>query len=125
MSLKDLVSQVVADGSVSAEEVQSLRTEILADGKVDREEVDALFEINNACSAGENAPEWEQFFVEAVSAHILEDGAVDEEEATYLIAKIEGDGNVDKTERALLANLKAKATAVHPSLLSRMTSLGL
>jgi len=126
MSLKDLVTQVTADGSVSALEVEELKKAVLADGTVDREEADALFEVNTACSENpENAPEWETFFVDAVSSHILADGNVDEEEATYLIGKIEGDGKVDKAERALLANLKAKAKSIHPSLLSRMTSLGL
>ncbi len=116
--LQILKDAVVADGKVDADEVAKLEAAIFADGKVDKEEAEVLFEINDKVSGAENDPGWTPLFVKAISAFVLEDekspGVVDAEEAEFLKAKIHSDGKVDETEKALLQNLKEKATGEIP-----------
>ena len=111
--LLDLVKEIVADGIVDTEEAKGIRERIFADGIIDREEADFLFSINDAVSGKENDPAWKDLFVEALTKHVLEDeispGEVDDDEADYLIAKIESDGKVDDIELALLINIVANA----------------
>ena len=51
--------------------------------------------------------------INAITAYVLEDemspDVIDEDEADYLYEQINGDGQIDDTERALLENIKAKA----------------
>lgn len=128
-NLDKLVADIIADGKVDAQEVETLRKELYADGKIDREEADALFKINNAVSKNQNDPSWKTFFVDAISMHILGDvnspGAVDEEEAKWLVAAVEGDGVLDATEKALLINIKAKAKSISPILTKKMVASGI
>ena len=108
-NLDELKKSLLADGKIDKEEVEQLRTVLYADGVIDAEEVAFLFELNDAVSGENNAPEWKEFFVEAISDNILADGEIDEEEVKMLSEKIGADGQVDETEEALLLNLKAKA----------------
>ena len=116
--LQTLKAAVLEDGVVDADEVSQLEGVIFEDGKVDREEADTLFAINDAVSGKDNAPEWTPFFVKAISSHVLEDEAspnvVDEGEAEWLKTKIHSDGTVDATEKALLSEIKTKATGDIP-----------
>jgi uncharacterized tellurite resistance protein B-like protein len=118
--LEKLVKAVVADGKVDAQEVDQLRAVLYADGKIDREEADAVFKINNAVSGHANDPAWETFFIKVISDHLLEDenspGAIDDDEAKWLVKAVEGDGKLDELEKALLRNLKAKAKKISPLL---------
>jgi uncharacterized tellurite resistance protein B-like protein len=109
----ELKTSILADGVIDESEVKQLREVLYADGKIDREEAEFLFELNDAVSGKANDDSWEALFVEAITSHLLEDetspGEIDEDEAKWLLAKIQGDGQLDKTERALLLNLKNKA----------------
>lgn len=112
-NLEELKKELLADGIIDAAEVQTIKEVIYEDGKIDKEEADFLFEINDAVSGKENAPEWKTLFVDAITAYLLEDetspGEIDDDEAKELYDQIKGDGQVDDTERALLENLKAKS----------------
>ena len=69
--------------------------------------------MNDAVTGKDNAPEWKELFIDAITAYVLEDemspDVIDEDEADYLYEQINGDGQIDDTERALLENIKAKA----------------
>ncbi|MBC7552768.1 MAG: TerB family tellurite resistance protein [Taibaiella sp.] len=112
-SLEDLKQDLLADGKIDAAEVAELEKHLYADGKIDTDEADFLFELNNAVSGNENAPEWEIFFIEAISGYLLDDvnsaGEIDEDEATWLHDKITGDGSIDATERNLLLHLSERS----------------
>jgi len=129
MSLQDLKTAILADGVVDAGEVTQLKTAILADGVVDREEADVLFEINDKVSGKANAPEWGDFFVSAISDHVLKDektpGVVDQAEGDYILGKVIADGKIDDLERRLLANIKANAIQVPTNLTAKFTELGI
>lgn len=114
--MKDLVASIIADGKVDFEEVVSLREAIYADGKVSEEEADAIFEINDAVSGNDNCPEWTELVIEVISDFVLNDeetpGVISEEEGAYLVKKIQGDGQVDDVERALLIHLDEEADSI-------------
>ena len=125
---RNLVESVLEDGVVDGDEVTALRAEIFADGEVDRDEAEALFEINDGVSGADNDAGWTDLFVEGISSYVLDDdgspGAVDGDEASWLLAQIDGDGQVDETELALLRNIRGRATSVAEPLNSRMVALG-
>ena len=112
-TLNKLKKSILADGVIDKDEVKQLQEVLYADGVIDKEEAEFLFELNDAVSGKDNDPAWEELFVNAISAFLLEDesspGEIDDEEAKWLLAKIQGDGQLDQIEKALLANLKAKA----------------
>lgn len=112
-NLDELKKALLEDGVIDAEEVKTIKDVIYEDGKIDKEEADFLFELNDAISGKDNAPEWKELFIDAITAYVLEDevspGEIDDYEAEYLYNQIKGDGQVDDTERTLLENIKSKA----------------
>ena len=129
-NLETLKKSLLADGTIDSAEVVQLHTEIFDDGVVDRAEADLMFDLNDATTdtVGGQCPEFCELFVKCISSFVLHDdvtpGAVDEEEATYLLNRLQGDGQVDANERALLTNIKTNATSVHPSLASFIETQG-
>ena len=120
-TLNELKKSILTDGVIDEAEVIQLRQVLYADGEIDKEEAAFLFELNDAVSGKKNHESWETFFVEAITSYLLEDetspGEIDDEEAQWLLSKIQGDGQLDKTENALLDNLKKKAKKF-PSILN-------
>lgn len=112
-NLDELKKDLLSDGIIDVEEVETIKHKIYEDGKIDREEANFLFELNGAVTGKDNAPEWKELFIDAITAYVLEDEmspyVIDEDEADYLYEQINGDGQIDDTERALLENIKAKA----------------
>ena len=112
-NLDELKKDLLSDGIIDVEEVETIKQKIYEDGKIDREEANFLFELNDAVTGKDNAPEWKELFIDAITAYVLEDemspDVIDEDEADYLYEQINGDGQIDDTERALLENIKAKA----------------
>lgn len=111
-NLDELKKNLLSDGIIDVEEVETIKHKIYEDGKIDREEANFLFELNDAVTGKDNAPEWKELFIDAITAYVLEDemspDVIDEDEADYLYEQINGDGQIDDTERALLENIKAK-----------------
>ncbi|NLK93114.1 MAG: TerB family tellurite resistance protein [Bacteroidales bacterium] len=118
--LNELKKSILADGVIDEQEVKQLREVLYADGIIDKEEAEFLFELNDAVSGKENHASWKTLFIEAITSFLLEDemspGVVDEDEAKWLLAKIEGDGKLDDIEVSLLNNLKSKAKQLPQSL---------
>ena len=110
--LDELKDSILADGVIDEVEVAQLREELYADGVIDKEEAEMLFELNDLVSGKDNHPDWEAFFVEAISSYLLDDatspGEIDDAEAKWLLTQMQSDGQLDKTERALLVSLKSK-----------------
>ena len=122
-TLDELGKELLADGIIDASELKELEKVLYADGVIDKEEADFLFELNNAVSGKENAPEWKAFFVKAITSLVLEDetspGEIDDDEAKYLYDQLKGDGQIDDIEKALLENIKAKSKNF-PALLAEL-----
>ena len=122
-TLEELKKELLEDGIIDAQEVATLEEVIFEDGVVDKEEADFLFDLNNAVSGNDNAPEWKDFFVKAITSFVLDDdksnGEIDDDEAKYLYDQIKSDGKIDEIEKALLENIKAKSRNF-PSLLEEL-----
>lgn len=129
--LEQLKTAILADGVIDGDEVRTISAAIYEDGKIDREEADFMFALNDAVSGKENHYSWKDLFVKAITDHVLKDdtsyGSVDDEEADYLIGKIQGDGKIDEIEQALLLKIIEKATGTcdkfHDFVLSSFKSL--
>lgn len=80
--------------------VEALREEIFADGKVTKEEVLDLWAKKDAQE--ETTAEFDSLFAEAVMAWLLADGQIDEEEAQFIVDKINEDDSIDDAEDKLL-----------------------
>jgi hypothetical protein len=121
--LNELKKEIVEDGVIDADEVAKLRERLFADGVIDREEAEFLFDLNDATSGKQHDPSWSVLFVEALTDHLLQDetspGDIDDDEAEWLIGCIEGDGQLDDNEKALLESLKAKATGYNEKLTAK------
>lgn len=90
---------------------------------MDRTEADMLFDINDATTGNVgHASSWRELFVQAISKHVLEDevspNEIDDDEADWLIARIEGDGKLDDNEEALLMQIKKQASVLSERLRS-------
>lgn len=83
--------------------VEELREEIMADGVVTKEEVEMLWEKKDS-QEGDTTSEFDAFFAEAVMAWLLADGEISDEEAQYLIDKI-NEGDTDDAEDELLESI--------------------
>ena len=122
-TLEELKKELLADGIIDAAEVKELEEVLYEDGVIDKDEADFLFELNNAVSGKENAPEWKDFFVKAITSFVLDDeqsnGEVDDDEAKYLYDQIKGDGQIDDIEKSLLENIKAQSKNF-PALLAEL-----
>ncbi|TPN82142.1 TerB family tellurite resistance protein [Aquimarina algicola] len=109
-SLEVLKKEILEDGVIDAAEVKEIEEVIYADGTIDQEEADFLFELNDAVSGKSNDSAWEGLFVKAITSFVLDDdgstGEIDAEEEKYLLDQIQGDGQIDNVEKALLVNLK-------------------
>jgi hypothetical protein len=111
--LNELKKSILADGVIDEAEVKQLREVLYADGKIDKEEAEFLFELNDAVSGKANHSSWETLFVRAITSFLLDNkipqGEINDEDALWLLNKILKDGLLDKTEKALLNNLKGMA----------------
>lgn len=119
-NLSELKKSILADGIIDEQEVNQLREVIYEDGKIDKEEADFIFELNDAVSGKANHSSWKTLFVDVITDFLLEDvnspGIIDEDEAKWLVEKLQSDGKLDILELTLLQNLKAKAKQLPQSL---------
>lgn len=110
-----LAEQAQADGRITAEEILGLRRDGWADGRIEPAEAEAIFVLNDHLA--ERTNEWADFFVEAITEYVLAGGNprgfVGEDQADWLIGRLDRDGRVDSlVELELLAELFEKAQAV-------------
>ncbi len=126
--IADVVKAILEDGVIDAAEVTQLRGRLYADGVIDQDEAEALFEINDGVKGKANSPDWAKLFSEAICDYLLKDeatpGEVDDDEAAWLIEKLEGDGEIDANERILLIALKEKAKKLSDKLRAKLKEWG-
>ena len=114
-----LVDDIIAKGSVSADDVLRLRQTMFKDGLIDRAEAEQVFHIDAACT--EKDPAWSEFFVDALTDHVVwkvePKKYVTDEKADFLISHILRDGRVDsETELELLINVVHWSVSCPPPL---------
>jgi hypothetical protein len=116
---RTLTEEAMADGAISVEEILALRKEGWSDGKIDADEAEVIFEQNDDLQ--DSTPEWTDYFVEAICAYLIANsvprGYVNQQQADWLIAKIDRESGVESMgELELLATLFEKAESVPESL---------
>ena len=119
MHFHALADQAAADGVISPQEILALRQAGWSDGKMTTEEAEALFAVNDRVA--DRSPEWCDFFIEAVSELLVNGleprGYVTEEQAAWLIARLDHDGRLDSlTELELLVKVIERALNVPDSI---------
>ena len=132
--LESVKEAVILDGIVDKEEVEMIKKVIYGSGGgdgsgVDRNEAEMIFDINDATTKNEGHDStWKDLFVEAISKHVLEDdkspNEIDQEEGDWLISKIEGDGEYDANEKALLQYIQSNATKIEGKLKFKIEMFG-
>jgi len=118
-SYPDFAAALKAGAPISAEDVLAVRRWVWPDGSVSAAEAEALFELNR--SAKDAAPEWADFFVEAMVDYVVNQtpprGYVEESHAAWLIGQIEQDGApITATELALVVKVLESALNAPASL---------
>ncbi|MDR3109804.1 MAG: TerB family tellurite resistance protein [Planctomycetaceae bacterium] len=126
--ITEVVKSILADGVIDDAEVTQLRNRLYADSKIDKDEADALFEINEGVKGKKNSDAWTTLFADAICDFLLKDeispGIVDDSEGAWLIQKLEGDGEIDENEKALLNALKTKAISLPANLNTKLKTWG-
>ncbi len=96
-SFSDFSAALKAGAPVTADDVLALRRWVWPDGVVSDSEAEALFALNR--QVADAPPEWDDFFIEAISEHVLNASEphlyVDDATAAWLI------GEVDKDDTAV------------------------
>jgi hypothetical protein len=103
---------VLADGTIDNREVGILRKAILADAHVDQEEMEFLVELRSAArkKKGEENPNFEKLFADAVSNYVLgSGGSISAEKTAWLKQTLVGKKADDSTKK-LLGKLKKGVT---------------
>ena len=118
-ALGELETEVLSSGSISAEDVLSLRRAIYGDGEIKQDEADFLFHLNQ--KSRDNDGTWDEFYVEALTDYFVwkrgPDGLLSDEDAQLLIDRIGADNKVEHpTELKLLSNILYRAQSVPQSL---------
>lgn len=114
MHFAQIARQAAAGGAITAEEILALRRAGWADGAMAADEVEAVFLLNDALA--EPTAEWSDFFVEAIGEFVLNGtdpkGYVSEDNAAWLIARIDRDGTLQgMTELELLVRVLERGTS--------------
>ena len=113
MHFAQIARQAAAGGAITAEEILALRRAGWADGTMAPDEAEAVFLLNDALA--EPTAEWSDFFVEAIGEFVLNGtvpkGYVSEDNAAWLIARIDRDGALQgMTELELLVRVLERGT---------------
>jgi hypothetical protein len=113
MHFAEIARQAAADGAITADEILALRRAGWSDGTLSADEAEAVFLLNDAL--GEPTAEWSDFFVEAIGEFVVNGtdprGYVSEDNARWLIARIDRDGALQgMTELELLVRVLERAT---------------
>lgn len=112
MHFRSLADQAMIDGSITAEEILDLRRAGWGDGTIHPQEAEALFVLNDHLTSRPAA--WTDFFVEALGEFIVNGseprGYVSDEQAAWLIARVDHDGRVESlAELELLVRVAERA----------------
>lgn len=119
MQFRSLAETAAADGEIDAAEILSLRRSAWPDGRISPDEAEAIFVVNDRIAAP--TTEWSDFFTEALVEFIVNTaeprGYVSEDNARWLIERVQHDGKVNSlTELELVVHVLEKALSAPDSL---------
>ena len=109
----ELRKRIFADGKIRDKDVTLLREMLITDHKLTRETGNFLFDIKDNTTRQNQCESFKELFVEAITDLLINDdespGEISDDEAKWLRAKIRFKGYTDKTDDALISNLKRKS----------------
>lgn len=119
LSITKPIAELAQRGTIRPETVLELRRKMYSDGHIGASEADQLFFLDTSCA--NVCPEWNEFFVEALTDFIVHQvaprGYVSVANANWLIQKIDFDGRVEtSTEMELLLKITETAKMIPPAL---------
>jgi hypothetical protein len=111
-SFTDFAAALKAGQRLSAEDVLAVRRQVWPDGRISDDEARALFKVDRL--ARDPAPEWADFFLEALCDHVVNGqepkGYIDLANAAWLVEEIERGGEpVSGLELALVVKVIERA----------------
>jgi hypothetical protein len=117
--LDGLAAEILARGSIRAEDVLQLRRAIYRDGAIRRPEAEVLLRMHRRSRRAD--PSWDAFYVEALSDFFFwgrgDDAALGEDDSALLATWLGEDGRVeDPVELRLLLNLVLRSAGAPPGL---------
>lgn len=110
-NLEQIKQTIIANGSITSSDIPDLRKIVYKDGRVSREKADFLFDLRKEILNFGNLKEWDNFFIQAICDHLLEDkahGTITDDDVSWLIDKIGEDKYIDRIEQKLLCELSSK-----------------
>ena len=110
LDLRQMEQAILANGKVESQELELLRRELDSAGKIGRREADFLVVLYKRLQ--HLNPSFQQFFYQGIKDHILANGRIGTEEATWLRRMLFADGKFRDEERKLLRELKGEAKEV-------------
>jgi len=112
-ALQEIKQSAIEKGMIDKQSVEQLNSIIFDNEGINKEKANFLFELKDAFLEKKNHASWSTFFINSITIFLLEDdispGAIDNDEARWLRAKIQYDGKLDNIEKDLLDNLKRKS----------------
>jgi hypothetical protein len=105
--LRRIEQDILARGKVDSNHLEALRHALYAGGSVGRSAADFLVELHKRVQHPN--PAFEHLFYQAIKDHVLVDGRIDAEEATWLRRVLLTDGTIKDEERKFLHELKGEA----------------
>lgn len=111
-NLQNIRKKIFANGVLNEKDVETLMS-VISHESIDRQKADFLFEIKDTVSRDKMHPKFKEFFVDVITAFLLEDeespGEIEESEARWLRARIQYNGKIDDIDEYLLKNLRTKS----------------
>ena len=112
--LETIRDRVIKSGELTAADVVELKEIILVPGAMNMHKGNTLFEIKEYAMKGKKIdPHFKRLFVDAITKFLLEDelspGRIDAEEAQWLRARIQYNGDYDSYDRAVVETLRKKS----------------
>jgi uncharacterized tellurite resistance protein B-like protein len=111
-NLYKLHAELLSDGKITADEVDTIKAHIEQDGQLDYDDV--TFLVNLLADAKDVCPEFDALFFPTLRQVLLEDGRIGLDEQYQLMKMIYSDGSVRECERDFLRDLCDTADEVTP-----------
>ena len=112
-TLLELKKELVADGNISAADVDRLRDRMFGEEGMTRQKGDFLFDLKDSVSRDHADTSFHRLFIDAILSLLLDDeespGEISEQEAKWLRARIQNKGYFDRTDDQLIDELKRKS----------------
>ncbi|QDV42593.1 Tellurite resistance protein TerB [Stieleria neptunia] len=110
--LKQLKSELLSDGKISANEVARIRRYVEEDGALDFDDVAFLVQLLG--EADEVCPEFDELFLPLMRHVLLKDGKIDLDEQAVLVEMLVAGGAIRQSELKLVRELQIEATETTP-----------